>query len=634
MPKVKTHSLSGYHVKLFAGILVALILAVGILTFFNYSYTKNEQSKHMLDLVQQFGHQTATILESRFEQMESTSDTVRYRLQMLLETSGHSVMQTQMEVNTINEIKNICNSFNFLNISAWMPSSLLSSQQGLFFFDNSLPGGRTSDPEIMNAPMGKLCWTSYHNYSYPLVLFYDNHPFNLLTCFMHINTLKGETFYFFIDIDENEFSKYLDPTEIKSGTYIPPISQFIVDQDGVIISHVDKEKLYTQIDSKLIENIRDGQLLTMDGTVYFSYSLSQTGWRLLVSVPQNFIYDRAKANYLGLIPAVAVTIAVSFGMSLLISKKLTQKLKRMSRVLSDIQPRLSLTSTTPEIIHQRLPVAEKSFSRDELDEFAAAFNYLVDSLNNQLQTIINNSLMQERLRYKLLRAKINPHFLYNILDSIKICNSLGRVEDANRILEKLSDFYRLILRKNDLDMITIREEMEIVSLYLEMETISHEGTFSWTVEMDPDIDLFIIPRFVLQPLVENCVVHGMPGDEKHMNISISIHYTDEAIAIQINDDGLGMDAETLSKLQTVLHTGETQLNSTAFYGLNNVAARLRPYVADPDAPIHYESEKGKGTKVMVMLQQMLPDEKKEVYDVSDTYSGRQFDISERDAGEY
>ena len=109
------------------------------------------------------------------------------------------------------------------------------------------------------------------------------------------------------------------------------------------------------------------------------------------------------------------------------------------------------------------------------------------------------------------------------------------MDDANLMLSRLAAFYRLILRKNNQDIITIGEELEIVRLYLEMEVISHENAFSYTLETDPDVELFLIPRFVLQPLVENCVTHGLPGDAKHMTISISLRYTESAIRIMIED---------------------------------------------------------------------------------------------------
>ena len=164
-----------------------------------------------------------------------------------------------------------------------------------------------------------------------------------------------------------------------------------------------------------------------------------------------------------------------------------------------------------------------------------------------------------------------------MLDSIKICNTLGREDDANLMLSKLAAFYRLILRKNDLDIITIGEELDIVRLYLEMEVISHEHAFSFTLEADPDVELFSIPRFVLQPLVENCVTHGLPGDAKLMTIFISLRYQGDAIRIEIRDDGLGMDDVMMDRLMRVVR-GEIVLpqqgGSTAFYGLINVSARL------------------------------------------------------------
>lgn len=338
--------------------------------------------------------------------------------------------------------------------------------------------------------------------------------------------------------------------------------------------------------------------------------MSSTGWSLVVAVPDSYLTAVSIASPNGLLPAMILATVVAVLASLLISRQLTRKLNAMSGVIRSIEPTFSVMGESVHGIEARMPVPPPGVSPDVLDELAIVFNKLVDRLNDTMRSALSNSLAQEKLRYQLLRAKINPHFLYNMLDSIKICNSLGRTEDANLMLSRLASFYRLILKKNDLDIITIGEELEIVRLYLEMEAISHEHAFSFSIRTDPDIELFAIPRFVLQPLVENCVTHGLPGDLKPMTIDISLSYAGDAIRIVIRDDGLGMDEITMSRLLRVVRGEEPPQQgngSTAFWGLNNVSARLKPYVADSAVPVRYESAVGKGTSVTVDLKQMLQD---------------------------
>lgn len=487
---------------------------------------------------------------------------------------------------------------------------LFFSNEGITFFDISDEHGRGQLSEVQSAPASKLCWISLNDYAYPFMRFQNHVRYNLISCFMRINTLtSSEPFCFFIDINEREIASLLDKSE---GTFI---SQFVIDASGKILSHPHEEMLGTMLPADLLDALlaqqQDGKPIKLGHKTYLRYQVSQTGWMLIVSIPESYLDTISLTSASGLISAVLIATLVAVFASLVISRQLTGKMKSMEAVIRSIEPSFSVTTETVDMINARMPEPPEGTPPDILDELAMVFNRLVDRLNTTMQSALSATLAQERLRYKLLRAKINPHFLYNMLDSIKICNSLGRTADANLILTRLASFYRLILRKNDLDIITIGEELEIIRLYLEMESISHEQAFSFCIYTDPDIELFSIPRFVLQPLVENCVTHGLPGDAKHMTVTISLRYEEDAIRIEICDNGLGMDTDTMERLLRVIHAEEPPMQkdlSTTFYGLNNVAGRLKPYVIDSNEPVQYISAVDKGTTVIIHLRQILQDE--------------------------
>ncbi|MEG0270955.1 MAG: histidine kinase, partial [Clostridia bacterium] len=542
-------------------------------------------------------------------QMQNVSETVRYTLQQMLSQSTLQTPKPQVDADAISTLKMLRDTFEFCDISAWLPSSCFSSGEGITFFNISLPNGRVQQPEVLIAPYNKLTWISQTNYHYPFMRFSNYQTRNLLSCFIRVSTLSAPgAFCFFIDIDERETAALLSQ---KYGS--SPIEQYMINNQGIIISHTDKTRLGTSLESALMDALTTdttAQPLTYQQAVYIRYPLGNTNWSLVVSVPKNYLFNLSPTSISGIFLAAFIAMFVSVLASILISRQLMRKLSTMSKVIRSITPCFNLNSESFEAIHARVPVPPVGTPPDVLDELAIAFNALVDKLNGTMQTALTSSLTHEKLRYRLLRAKINPHFLYNILDSIKICNTLGRSNDANLMLSKLAAFYRLILRKNDLDIILINEELEIVKLYLEMESIGHEHSFSYQYQIDPDIGFFSIPRFVLQPLVENCVTHGLPGDAKHMNIILRMRYIGDAIRIEIEDDGLGIVPAQMESLLAVIH-GETELtdhSSTAFYGLNNISKRLKPYVVNPDEPICYQSSAGNGTRVTIDLKQLLQDE--------------------------
>lgn len=591
--------------------LLVLFLTISIMAGFNYAFSRDQQSQRIMEMLGYSGQQTATSIEALFAQMQNVSELVRFTLQQTLLESLGKAPQPQKDADTISTIRTLRDSFHFTDISAWLPPSYFSAGEGITFFKITQPSGRPMRQEVMSAPYNKLCWMALSDYSYPFMRFFSYDRYNLITCFMRVSMLSAaDSFCFFIDIDERELAALLD----KSDT--TPIVQYIMDDQGKILSHPDSAMLGQALAPNFLAALKGADSsnpIWFEETAYLVYPLGGTGWKLVVSVPESYLASVSLTGANGLLIAVAIAAVVAVLVSLLISRQLMRKLVMMSGVIRSIEPTFRPDGESFSMITAKMPEPPPGTEPDVLDELALVFNKLVDRLNDSMQSALDSSLAQEKLRYQLLRAKINPHFLYNMLDSIKICNSLGRSDDANRMLSKLAAFYRLILRKNDLDIITIGEELDIVRLYLEMEAISHEHAFSFTLEGDPGIEMFSIPRFVLQPLVENCVVHGLPGDAKHMTIAISLRYNGDAITIEIRDDGLGMDEEMMAKLMRVIRgeEGPPLRGTTAFYGLTNVAARLKPYVMDPSEPIHYTSREGSGTSVVVELKQILPDDPEE-----------------------
>ena len=216
-------------------------------------------------------------------------------------------------------------------------------------------------------------------------------------------------------------------------------------------------------------------------------------------------------------------------------------------------------------------------------------------LSYQVNLLLEASHRQESLKHQLLRAKLNPHFLYNMLDSIKVCNSLKRSDEANALLDRLAQFYRMSFRL-DKPLITLKEECEIVRLYLEMEAISHPNAFDWSIDICETADC-LIPQFVLQPIVENSIVHGL--DSRHTPMHIALHAymdDDECITIIISDTGRGIRAEVLEALNCFLRQGAPDVN--CYFGMSYAYYRLLPYKADCP-PMIIESQNGGGTVITI-----------------------------------
>ena len=240
-----------------------------------------------------------------------------------------------------------------------------------------------------------------------------------------------------------------------------------------------------------------------------------------------------------------------------------------------------------------------SASLDE-EKLGITFEKMQHSLNDNLQSILELSLTEERLKYQLLQSQINPHFLYNILGSIQTCQSLGKLDIANQMLTNLTRFYRMTLRKSE-DLISIRDELTIAQLYLEMEKLCHNDNLTWEINMEDGIDNFLICKFTLQPFLENSIMHGLSQKTPEVHISIDLSYGDDTVIIVITDNGIGMAKEQLLELQKTLD--EKIVNYEKHFGIGNVNKRIsNPYFGN--GRISVESCLYEGTSITIEFDQM------------------------------
>jgi two-component system sensor histidine kinase YesM len=233
---------------------------------------------------------------------------------------------------------------------------------------------------------------------------------------------------------------------------------------------------------------------------------------------------------------------------------------------------------------------------EEFTVLAASFN----QMSQEIQSLISTTKKeQENLRsyeLRLYQAQINPHFLYNTLDTIVALVESRMPKDAIRMITYLSDFFRTTLSSGR-DYITVQEEKNHVESYLEIQQMRYEDILSYSIEFDEDIGNYSILKLTLQPLVENALYHGIKEKRGKGHIQITGQKQDGKLIFRIIDDGMGMEEETLRKLQQSLHVKDDQTKS---FGLYNVEQRIQLNYG-PEYGVTIESEIGKGTKATITI---------------------------------
>jgi sensor histidine kinase YesM len=205
---------------------------------------------------------------------------------------------------------------------------------------------------------------------------------------------------------------------------------------------------------------------------------------------------------------------------------------------------------------------------------------------------------------KLLQAQINPHFLYNTLDTIVWLAETKQNEQVSKMVTSLSDFFRTTLSKGE-DYITVREEESHIRSYLEIQQFRYRDILEYKIQIDEEIYEFEILKMTLQPLVENALYHGIKNKRGLGHIVVTGVKRDGFLEFKVSDDGLGMKKERLDFIRHVVCDGKkTRDSASSGFGLYNVAKRLKLYYGKK-CQINIDSTYGEGTTVLLVIPAIL-----------------------------
>ena len=230
----------------------------------------------------------------------------------------------------------------------------------------------------------------------------------------------------------------------------------------------------------------------------------------------------------------------------------------------------------------------------ELQILNSSLTQMADHIDHLMKKQIENERSLHRTELELLQAQINPHFLYNTLDSIAILAENHREEDVVNMVTSLSIFFRNSLNRGE-DIITLSAELAQATSYLEIQHVRYSDILTYSIDVSEDIQNCLVPKLILQPLIENGLYHGIKNRRGRGVITITGSRTEEGILLQVIDNGVGMSEEQLSQLQN----GVYQDNHSGL-GLKNVHQRIRLYCGAPYG-LSFKSELGHGTVVSVLL---------------------------------
>lgn len=271
-------------------------------------------------------------------------------------------------------------------------------------------------------------------------------------------------------------------------------------------------------------------------------------------------------------------------LSIYISKSISSPVKELNRI-------------TNQVAKGDLSVRSNLTVGAELGELSESMNLMIDKINELLEQVTNEQIRLRKAEFELLQSQINPHFLYNTLDTIVWLAEAGEEKEVVSMVENLSDFFRISLSKGN-DVISIRDEIQHVRSYLEIQQVRYRDILTFDIDVPENMMDMRIPKISVQPLVENALYHGIKNKRGVGKIEIKGEKKFDKITISVKDNGIGMTTEDLERVRNGMVFGQSEDNNV--FGLYNVNERIRLKFGEKSG-VSIESEYNVGTVAEIVL---------------------------------
>lgn len=330
----------------------------------------------------------------------------------------------------------------------------------------------------------------------------------------------------------------------------------------------------------------------IDGQVYnFVHKKNaDTGFTLVGMLPMSFLQKTARE--------LQKTAVILMGLSVLLCVILTTVLAR-----GLAGPIEQTSSAMKKFAGGDFTVRLPEGRGDEIGAMNSVFNHTIEEVETLLKKLVEMETVNKDIEFQALQAQINPHFLYNVLDTINWMARKKGEENICRMVTAISSLMRASI-SNKKSMVSIREEMKYIQDYIYIQETRYGDKLTSYMDIEEEIRDILIPKMMIQTLVENAVVHGMENATWDCFLSVTGEVLEDSVVITVKDNGVGIPPQ---KLEQILHPGEEQETFKAGeerthtnLGLYAVIKRM-DYVYDGTANIDIISEEGKGTEIELKI---------------------------------
>ncbi len=411
-------------------------------------------------------------------------------------------------------------------------------------------------------------------------LYQNKYPWVVTIAKKEYSNLFSQQVFVAIDFKFSSIAKYIDKVSIGQRGYC-----YIVNSKGQIIYHPQQQMLFSGLkeeNTSEISELSDGIHRKKDN-IYNISSLDSCNWKIVGVSFNDEITQAVKSQVVvGLIFALFFSAFMSAVIYFLLSRTVTRPVRRLVASMQKFEKQ----AETFEYKADMSNVAE-------FQTLSTSFEHMVLMIQSLVEKVHNEEIVLRKTELKALQAQINPHFLYNTLDSIQWMCEQDNSKDAVKMVGALAKLFRISISHGN-EFITISDELKHAESYLIIQSYRYKNQFTYSFDVDKSVLDCMCNKITIQPFIENAIYHGLDRMVDEGEIKIIVERRGKDIAIIVKDNGLGMTEE---QCKAVLQKGRSDSKGI---GVKNVDDRLKIYFGE-EYGITIDSELDVGTTVTIKI---------------------------------
>lgn len=546
-------------------VVVSIVLAVGIIAMVIFiHFYRSTIEQNAITTSEQAVVQVWNTLTDYTEDMEEIMEMLRSNLEKDEASRNdffYNLMKIRSDVVVITAYDE-----NGSMISCWAPEYKLKEK-----ILNNLSYVRMEESDK------KLHISSPHVES----LFENYYPW-VVTITDKIKNRDGKTMQIAMDIRFSNIANYVDDVGIGQHGYC-----FIMDEKGNIIYHPQQQLIYSGLKKE-----RTGELVswkdgshTLPDAIYTIHTLENCNWRIVgVSYVDELITVKIKNMVCIMLVLLIFVLVVAFVTGLLFSKLISNPANRLAQAMHEFEKDA-----------QKFEFQDVS-GTSEIAALSDSFGHMVVQIQELMEQVRMEEVTLRKTELNALQAQINPHFLYNTLDSIAWMCEEERTKEAVEMVGALARLFRISISRGH-ELITLEKECEHAKSYLKIQKYRYKNQFSYHFDIEQSCLGYLCNKITLQPIIENAICHGLDLAEEG-RIEIGVHEIGEDIVLSVEDNGVGMTKEQCAE---ILHK---ESSDRVGIGIKNVNDRIKIYFGEKYG-ISITSELDAGTRVEIRMPKVL-----------------------------